>query len=443
MARTNLMDVSRQWASRPADERYTSLADLIAALRFRQDMTVEVTRPVAGLVTAPGDDKMVTADQGGRLYVRSTDPSTGKPGGRSQFTHWSFGQLATIASAPAAYLRRLPAPLAALNLNYNLAASGPLAFSESGMTKMLVTDMRALGGDGEDHGSVIRRFVSETYGTIFDLDVALATRDAINDLDKRGMWGIPGTFGGNSGQQYTPYSGSGADTTLYASDHDVFMFLADESRLLEQPGASHYGNGIVPAAGGPNGPRPMSRGFIIANSETGSRSLFVKFFTFDYVCKNRIVWDASILGSLRMRHTSGAPRRFLGEVVPAIRAFVEGSDDPIRARIAAAQSATVGDGKPETLAAWLGAMGITGTVSRAATELAGVEEGRTDTVWAAVQGLTAYARGVEYADDRVELETIAGSLLSDRSLASAQRFERSTRSQRSDTPSGARLAAAS
>lgn len=432
MARTNLMDVSRQWASRPADERYTSLAELIAALRYRQDMTVEVTRPVAGLVTAPGDDRMATAEQGGQLYVRSTNPGTGKPGGRSQFTHWSFGQLATLASAPASYLRRLPAPLAALNLNYSLASAGPLAFSESGMTKMLVTDVRALGGDGAegDRGSVVRRFVSETYGTIFDLDVALATRSALDDLDKRGMWGIPGTFGGNSGAAYTPYSGQGADTTLYASDHDVFMFLADESRLLAAP-TGGYGTATE---------RPMSRGFIIANSETGSRSLFVKFFTFDYVCKNRIVWDASILGSLRMRHTSGAPSRFLREVVPAIRAFVEGSDDPITTRIAAAQAATVGDGKPETLAAWLGAMGLTGTVARSATELAGVEEGRTDTVWAAVQGVTAYARGVEYADDRVELETLAGSLLSDRSLASAAKFERSTRGQRSETPTGARLA---
>jgi hypothetical protein len=31
-------------------------------------------------------------------------------------THWSFGQLASLVGAPAAYLRQLPAPLAGINL---------------------------------------------------------------------------------------------------------------------------------------------------------------------------------------------------------------------------------------------------------------------------------------------------------------------------------------
>ena len=35
-------------------------------------------------------------------------------------THWSFGQLASLVSAPAAYLRQLPAPLAGINLQYGL-----------------------------------------------------------------------------------------------------------------------------------------------------------------------------------------------------------------------------------------------------------------------------------------------------------------------------------
>jgi hypothetical protein len=31
-------------------------------------------------------------------------------------THWSFGQLTTMIGAPSTYLRQLPAPLAAINL---------------------------------------------------------------------------------------------------------------------------------------------------------------------------------------------------------------------------------------------------------------------------------------------------------------------------------------
>ena len=35
-------------------------------------------------------------------------------------THWSFGQLCTLIGAPAAYLRQLPAPLSAINLQHRL-----------------------------------------------------------------------------------------------------------------------------------------------------------------------------------------------------------------------------------------------------------------------------------------------------------------------------------
>jgi hypothetical protein len=35
-------------------------------------------------------------------------------------TLWSFGQLASLVTAPAAYLRQLPAPLIGINLQYGL-----------------------------------------------------------------------------------------------------------------------------------------------------------------------------------------------------------------------------------------------------------------------------------------------------------------------------------
>lgn len=420
-----ITSVSNEWATRPADERFTSLASLQAFLDHRDSLTVEAVRPLSRMQVTPSDERMITAANGGTLEVRSADES-GKFGGRAFFSHWSFGQLASIAGAPAGYLRRLPAPLAALCLNSDLASRGAFAFGESGNSKMLVR-----GENGRP--SQVTCFTSETYGRIKDSAVCREVMAALNDLDSGGCWGIPGTFGGNSGRQYKPYSGTAEDTTLYAGDHDSFIFQADESRLIEQPGSHNYGQGIVPAAGGLAGPRPMSRGFIVSNSEVGARTLRVQLFTFDYVCCNRIIWDASVVGSLAIRHTSGAPDRFIREAVPAIRAFINGSDAPMLERISRAQATTIGGGKvddsqaPATLTAWLRSMGVTSTVAAGATTLAGLESGRTDTVWAAVQGLTAFARGVEYADERTELESIAGGLMSDRSLVSASRFERSTR----------------
>jgi hypothetical protein len=41
-------------------------------------------------------------------------------GRAASLTHWSFGQLATIAAAPPSYLRTLPATIAAIAINYGL-----------------------------------------------------------------------------------------------------------------------------------------------------------------------------------------------------------------------------------------------------------------------------------------------------------------------------------
>ena len=108
--------VSSEWFSRPADERYLSLSELHAAVRSRTERsrtrTVERT---AIRVEASRDDAE-------RLALML-------PGGDAPIapTHWSFGQLASLVGAPAAYLRQLPAPLAGINLQYGLSSHRALS----------------------------------------------------------------------------------------------------------------------------------------------------------------------------------------------------------------------------------------------------------------------------------------------------------------------------
>ncbi len=93
--------VSSEWFSRPADERYLSLSDLYAAVRDRTERSR--TRTVEGAairVEASRDDAERLA-----LMLPGSDTPIAP-------THWSFGQLAGLIGAPAAYLRQLPAPLA-------------------------------------------------------------------------------------------------------------------------------------------------------------------------------------------------------------------------------------------------------------------------------------------------------------------------------------------
>ena len=97
--------VSSEWFSRPADERFLSLSELFASVRSRAERSHTRTVESAAIkVDACRDNP----DRLALILPGSETPVVP--------THWSFGQLAALVGAPAAYLRQLPAPLAGINL---------------------------------------------------------------------------------------------------------------------------------------------------------------------------------------------------------------------------------------------------------------------------------------------------------------------------------------
>ena len=96
----------REWARRPPDERYASVHALAEAARARRIRTdARITETVDLQVQTVTADALAISDRSG--------PSRA-------LTHWSFEQLAGLAGAPPAYLRTLPAPIAADAINYGL-----------------------------------------------------------------------------------------------------------------------------------------------------------------------------------------------------------------------------------------------------------------------------------------------------------------------------------
>ena len=185
-----------------------------------------------------------------------------------------------------------------------------------------------------------------------------------------------------------------SNTTIYGSDRDCFVFLADESHRLN---VANRRNGEAGT---------LSRGFFCWNSEVGDKSLGIGTFLFDYVCCNRIVWGASGFRKLVIKHTSGAPDRWVEEVIPVLEAYQHGSAKPVEDAIARAQEKRIQDVKK-----FLGERFSFGLVDKliAVHEL---EEGRPiETVWDATTAVTAYAKGIHFADQRVHLEREAGKLL--------------------------------
>jgi hypothetical protein len=366
---TTLTQASRQWARRPADERFTSLLDLQAFKRRQADhsrATVASTRDI-------------------ELLPDSADPShrgllVSSPTGAAAPTHWSFGQLCSLASpgnSPAAYFREgsLPAPVIADCLNFNLR------FTRQAQ------EIGTLAQRQDDGSIVLRAATGPRYGRICDAHVVDALVERFGD-GVCGYWRVPGEFGRRVDVDK-------ANTTLYASDRDMFVFLADEERRIELPGRR---NGE---------PGSLARGFFVWNSEVSYLTLGIAFFLFDYVCCNRIIWGADQYTEIRIRHTAGAPDRWLEEVIPVLTEYAEGSAKPVMQTIEDARAKRIADNLDAFLASR-----FSKSLVPALKAIHQTEEGRPiETIWDATVAATAHARSIPHSDKRVELERAAGELL--------------------------------
>lgn len=358
---TTLMQANRQWATRPAEERFTSLLAMHAAMTERRRVSRESVLPSRALSAAPTDD-----NRGLQII--------GPSGHAVTPTHWSFGQVASLIGAPAGYLRELPAPVAADCVNYGLKVA---------------RDAQDVGVllRREDDGVTLRAATGPRYGRIWNADVLGALIDRFGD-GRTGDFRVPGEFG-------REVEVTKANTTLYAGDRDMFVFLADETNRIELPGRRDGRTGT------------LARGFFVWNSEEGAATLGVKTFLYDYVCANRIVWGAHELEEIRIRHTASAPGRFMEEVAPALEAYAQATEGSTLRVIEDARKQRVEQDLDKFLATRFGAR--TGDRIKAAHV---AEEGRPiETVWDVVTGATAYAKSIPWTADRVAMEEQAGDLL--------------------------------
>lgn len=118
---TNRYEVSRQWMSRPEDQRFTSLDELAAVTKARyMSSTTELVDNKKLELIAPEPHGMEDLT---RMYVGMPNGDVVSP------THWSFGQMAGLAQAPGSYLRKLPAQLAADCFKWGLVEEGHKARS--------------------------------------------------------------------------------------------------------------------------------------------------------------------------------------------------------------------------------------------------------------------------------------------------------------------------
>lgn len=362
------MTVSSQWWNRPDDQRFLSLDALYDSVQAR---SLSASQDVIDVKSILVDTSFNDADT---MRLRFGD-NVVEP------THWSFGQLANLAGAPAGYLRKLPATVSGINLQYGL------------------TNLRNENIKTYCNGSQILAATGVEYGRVFDWEVVNAVRSIAGNGVGDTNWKVPGAIDWNNGT-YNPFVDITKDTTtLYASDRDVFMFLVDDTHPIEI--------GKLP-----NGdPDLVFRGFYVWNSEVGSKTLGISTFMLRGVCQNRCLWGVQDKQTVTIRHSKNAPHRFAAEVGPALLEYTNSSASIMLNGINQAKAAKVATNDDERKE-FLSKRGFAAKQAQRIIDAVVNEEGHQPTsVWDFVQGITAVARGVGHTDARIDLERKAGDLM--------------------------------
>jgi hypothetical protein len=368
--------VSMQWFTRPADERYLSLSDMLAVARHRWDNSVQVRVGsdkldiIAPDLSEPRDrHRLAVAVQGGGGFI-------------GPISNFAFGQVCQLAQAPSRYLRSLPSPLVSDNLNWGLKHNRSVEH-----VKLYALDQ----GDGTH---LLRAATGPDYGRIPDWEVIQAIIDVTHDT----TWKVPGVMNW-SNHVYNPHVAVTKDTTtLFYNDKSGFVFLVDDTRPIEI--------GKLPDGS----PDLIFRGFIVQFCETGWASMQVKFFLLRAVCANRCLWGVEGVQTMQLRHSRLAPDRWLAEMLPRLQDYSAQSEGKVIERVDAAKAAEVAGDEAEALA-FLRNRNFSAATAKLILETHVADEGHpARSAWDMVQGITAYARLKANTDDRLEVEAVAQTI---------------------------------
>lgn len=381
-----LFKASSQWSTRPADQRFWTLPDMLTATQSHRDSARQSTVSYGAITVKPSGPDL--------LLVGSSAEAT--------LTHYATGQLCQRAAAPAEYIRSLPTALAAECLNTSLAKRDPTDRAKLLLHQNGTLIARCLTGEGYE-----RIWNSEIVTALCDLptwrvpparpagisgeQTRIATAaDCLSDSAKFSLAIKPGDIIAPAG--------------LYASDRDMFAFLIDDAHTITNP--------LDPST-------PLARGFFVWNSEVGDKSFGVTTFLYDAVCGNHIVWGAQNVQEVRIRHTGTARSRASYQLRCSLREYANSSASDTQAQISAAQTFTLGATREQTIDALVSfaARKKISILNRgtfdAAFDLAAQTPryGNPNTPWAISQAITQTSQQEAYTNRRVALDRAAGKLL--------------------------------
>lgn len=394
---STITTAAREYAKRPADERFASLAALTQAATEDKARSREIVYNSKDLNFVP----TIVGTGGNQIATRDDDPAKQEiqlesPKGRARMTHWSFGQVARDLQVPAAFLRdQIPAALAADVLNYRLSQT------PHGDAMNLLVRAGSLDGIGALPGSTqptIRAATGDKYGRVWDADL-YSRIGAMFQADQ--AWQLPPTWEGGA---------DGPRAGAYRGDRDSFLILTNGGSIVTDPSLT---NGAVEGHRDGQDAGNMFRGIMVRNSEVGAASVVIETILYRYICGNHMLWGAVYDQRFRRRHVGAATLRDTMQKIHEIaRKWTTQS---------VAQDQTIIKGLIQyeiahTREAVIDELRKIGATQEQATQAYALCEQREHvsprSYWGAVQGLTRLSQEQANQDGRYLIDQIAAQVLS-------------------------------
>ncbi len=450
--KTNLMQASHQWATRPPDECYWSLRDAHARAAWDKQEGWEWEFPISSLACVLGGRTGMT--------LSALDPTSKMPTPQIPLSYLATSQLAKLTGYPMSAIERLSkmrsqggVKLAQDSINLclldeavaraenKLARMEALARGDAGLRNRTSSDpsiVKILGAPKweyyrESHGQAmenqkdpanheVRAITSQGYTRFWDADII----ERCIWLEEELGWRVPPARPSDSNPEWEELglirkateqdvlkigAGGGAKVQvgemiraagIYRGQSTPSLFI-----IMTQDGDEHRVEGVQ---GG------LSKGVIITHSELGDASLKFLFFLHAGICGNHIIWDAQDMMEVSVRHL-GSVDRFREAVEVKLAEYGDKAVD--ETRIAKAKSMLLGGSKEEVLDLLFGKRVAPKKALEAAYTAAEQHEqwylAPPSSAWGMAQGLSEISQREEfsggYQDKRHELDMAAGKVL--------------------------------
>lgn len=375
MSSSTLTAASREYASRPPDERFPTVDAMIANAEDQRARSQERTYQLGALrFESTATDTTETTTTPRTIQLAS-------PRGAARLTHWAFSQAARMVGAPAGYLRELPAQIAADALNFGLRKAER---DDSGKPVSATLLVQAPNGNPKP---LVRSITSTQYGRVWDAQLYAAMRDqVIAHGTTGGSWQLPPTW-------------SGEPAGAYRGDRDSFLIVVNGGSIVNDPSLR-------------NGDGTMYRGLMVRNSEVGAASVLIERILFRFICGNHMLWGAVIDKQFRRRHVGDKTLSdTLYEIRKTAHDWANQSTDRDNAIIRGLISTEIAKTKDDVIAE-LRKMGASESTAKAMYAKAEQTEAASPrSFWGAAQGLTRLSQEAQYQDDRLILDQLAATIM--------------------------------